>query len=91
MSYGLVKDRPYVVDGEVTVRPTCFLTMNFDRRVMAGGQAGRFFARVSELLTDPGWMIEHPNWRSFSTSSPEAEETQKTVVAQLPGAKVTST
>jgi pyruvate/2-oxoglutarate dehydrogenase complex dihydrolipoamide acyltransferase (E2) component len=63
VSYGLIKDRPYVVDGALTVRPTCFVTMNFDRRVMSGGQAGRFFARLCELLTEPGWMIEQPQWR----------------------------
>jgi len=68
MSYGLVKDRPFVVDGELTVRPTCFLTMNFDRRVMSGAQAGRFFARVCELLIEPGWIVEQPRLQSFSTT-----------------------
>jgi len=79
MSYGLVKDRPFVVDGELTVRPTCFLTMNFDRRVMSGAQAGRFFARVSELLIDPGWMIERPNWQRLSTTEPETADPEKAV------------
>jgi hypothetical protein len=83
MSYGLVKDRPYVVDGELTVRPTCFLTMNFDRRVMSGAQAGRFFARVCELLTDPGWMVELPRWQSYSTTEAESAEADTTVSIDL--------
>ncbi len=74
VSYGLVKDRPFVIDGELTVRPTCFVTMNFDRRVMSGAQAGRFFARICELLTDPGWMIEQPHWQRHVARAAEAAQ-----------------
>src|SRR5205807_2105439 len=49
-SYGLVKERPIAVEGAVVVRPTFTLTLNFDRRIMAGAQAARFFARVVEIL-----------------------------------------
>jgi len=50
ISFGLVKPRAVVVDGRVEARPTFFLTMNFDRRVMAGAQAARFFKRMVDLL-----------------------------------------
>jgi len=50
ISFGLVKPRALVVDGVVEARPTFFLTMNFDRRVMAGAQAARFFKRMVDLL-----------------------------------------
>ncbi|MFH1022490.1 MAG: 2-oxo acid dehydrogenase subunit E2 [Planctomycetota bacterium] len=49
-SFGLVKPRPVVVDGALEIRPTFTLTMNFDRRVMAGAQAARFFHRIVSIL-----------------------------------------
>ncbi len=50
ISFGLVKPRPVVVAGAIEARPTTTLTMNFDRRVMAGAQAARFFRRIIEIL-----------------------------------------
>jgi hypothetical protein len=50
VSFGLVKPRPVVRDGAVVVRTVFALTLNFDRRVMAGAQAARFFKRVVEAL-----------------------------------------
>lgn len=50
VSFGLVKPRPVVHDGEVVARTTFILTVNFDRRVMAGAQAARFFRRIVERL-----------------------------------------
>lgn len=50
VSFGLVKDRPLVQAGELVVRPTFTLTLNFDRRLIAGAQAGRFYKRIVELL-----------------------------------------
>jgi pyruvate/2-oxoglutarate dehydrogenase complex dihydrolipoamide acyltransferase (E2) component len=54
VSFGLVKPRPVVVDGAIVARPTFALTLNFDRRVMAGAQAARFFRRVVERLERAG-------------------------------------
>ena len=47
-SFGLVKDRPIAVDGAVVVRPTMALTMSFDRRLMGGAPAARFFRAVCD-------------------------------------------
>lgn len=49
-SFGLVKDRPIAVDGNVVVRPTMMLIMSFDRRLMAGAPAARFFNAVGKML-----------------------------------------
>jgi UDP:flavonoid glycosyltransferase YjiC (YdhE family)/pyruvate/2-oxoglutarate dehydrogenase complex dihydrolipoamide acyltransferase (E2) component len=76
VSYGLVKDRPVVMDGELAIRPTSFVTMSFDRRVMSGAQAARFFARLSELLADPSWMTERPHWQSYPTAIKKSPERQ---------------
>jgi pyruvate/2-oxoglutarate dehydrogenase complex dihydrolipoamide acyltransferase (E2) component len=50
-SFGLVKERPVAVDGAVAIRPTMTVTMSFDRRLMAGAPAARFFNAVCERLS----------------------------------------
>lgn len=51
-TFGLVKDRPFVIDGVLTVRPTMSVTLSFDRRMMGGAPASRFFATVLDYLTN---------------------------------------
>jgi pyruvate/2-oxoglutarate dehydrogenase complex dihydrolipoamide acyltransferase (E2) component len=50
ISFGLVRPRAVVRGGQVVVRQTFNMTLNFDRRVMAGAQAARFFSRIADLL-----------------------------------------
>jgi hypothetical protein len=52
ISFGLVRLRPVVVHEEIVARPTFHLTLNFDRRVMAGAQSARFFKRITDILED---------------------------------------
>lgn len=52
-SFGLVKERPIAIAGKVEVRPTMMLTMSFDRRLMAGAPAARFFNAVKVELDTP--------------------------------------
>lgn len=52
ISFGLVKERAIVVDGEVLARPTMMLVMSFDRRLMAGAPAARFISTLTKLLTE---------------------------------------
>jgi 2-oxoisovalerate dehydrogenase E2 component (dihydrolipoyl transacylase) len=54
LALGLIKDAPWVVDGQVAVRKVCHLAMSFDHRVVDGQQASRFLADVGALLSDPG-------------------------------------
>jgi pyruvate/2-oxoglutarate dehydrogenase complex dihydrolipoamide acyltransferase (E2) component len=49
-SFGLVKQRPVVVDGRVEPRPTVALVMSFDRRLMGGAPAARFFRTVCDYI-----------------------------------------
>lgn len=49
-SFGLVKERPAAVDGQVVVRKTMFVTLSFDRRMIGGAQAARFFRTVCQAL-----------------------------------------
>lgn len=50
VSFGLVQKVPMVVDDRVVACPSFQFTLNFDRRIMAGAQAARFFKRITELL-----------------------------------------
>jgi pyruvate/2-oxoglutarate dehydrogenase complex dihydrolipoamide acyltransferase (E2) component len=49
-SFGFVRPRAVAIDDRVEVRPTMFVTMSFDRRIMGGAPAARFFATVCEQL-----------------------------------------
>lgn len=49
-SFGLVKERAIAVGGVVEVRPTMVLTQSFDRRIMGGAPAARFFRSVCEHI-----------------------------------------
>lgn len=52
ISFGLVKARPVVIADKLEVRMTMMLTMSFDRRLMAGAPAARFFnALITRLAT----------------------------------------
>ena len=50
VSFGVVKDRPVVKDGQIVPCKTFVLTLNFDRRVMAGAQAAKFCKRFIDVL-----------------------------------------
>ncbi len=53
-SFGFVKKRAVVKANELTVVPSFYLTMSFDRRIMAGASAARFFKHVVDNLQNPG-------------------------------------
>ncbi|HTD51517.1 MAG TPA: 2-oxo acid dehydrogenase subunit E2 [Thermoanaerobaculia bacterium] len=50
VSFGVVRSRPIVRNGCVTVGRTFWLTLNFDRRLMAGAPGARFFVRIVQIL-----------------------------------------
>jgi len=50
VSFGLVKKRPVVRDDLVIACPTFLLVLNFDRRVMAGAPAAKFFKKIVDGL-----------------------------------------
>jgi len=50
ISFGWIKERPIVIDGKLEVRRTMPLVIFFDRRVMVGAPAARFFNRLAEIL-----------------------------------------
>lgn len=52
ISFGKVKKRPIAKDDLSQIVPSFYITMNFDRRVMAGAPAARFFARLIQRLEE---------------------------------------
>ena len=53
LAFGQVKDTPWVVDGQLTVRQACTLSLSFDHRIVDG-------ALGSAVLRDVGSMLEDP-------------------------------
>ena len=53
LGIGRIADRPVVRGGQVTVRPTAWLSLTFDHRIVDGAGAAAFLARVRELLESP--------------------------------------
>ena len=84
-SFGLVKERPMVVNGQVVARPTMALTMSFDRRLMGGAPAARFFKCIVDIL-------EHADVEMAAFLPPAETEPQGTVMSasQLPAVETVS-
>jgi len=53
LSVGRAVEKPVVRDGNIEVAPVLEVTLSFDHRVIDGGLAQRFMARISENLEEP--------------------------------------
>lgn len=53
LGIGRIIERPWIVDGEVTARTLCPLTLAFDHRVCDGGTAGGFLRFIADCVEDP--------------------------------------
>jgi 2-oxoglutarate dehydrogenase E2 component (dihydrolipoamide succinyltransferase) len=52
-----IQDRPYVIDGQVVVRPMMYTALTYDHRIVDGAEAVRFLVRVKQLVEDPGALL----------------------------------
>ncbi|MBY5164219.1 dihydrolipoamide acetyltransferase family protein [Salsipaludibacter albus] len=59
LGMGAIRERPWVVDGEIVARRVCSFTLAFDHRVADGGEAGRFTTYVAELCQSPANLLLH--------------------------------
>ncbi|HEY1641816.1 MAG TPA: dihydrolipoamide acetyltransferase family protein [Streptosporangiaceae bacterium] len=57
LAFGQVKDAPWVVDGELTVRKVCTLGMSFDHRIIDGDLGAAVLRDVGAMLSDPLRML----------------------------------
>jgi len=53
LGVGRIKARPAVVDGELCVRQTMWLSLTFDHRLVDGTPAARFLQRIKQLVEEP--------------------------------------
>ena len=58
LAVGRMAPRPYVVDGELCVRPTMRMCLSIDHRVLDGVIAAEFLGRIIELLEKPSLLLE---------------------------------
>jgi len=52
-----IKQRPVVIDGEITVRPMMYIALSYDHRIIDGKDAVQFLVTVKELLEDPARLL----------------------------------
>ena len=57
LGMGRVIDRPWVVNGELTVRKVTELTLAFDHRACDGGTAGGFLRYVADCIESPATAL----------------------------------
>ncbi|KWX05046.1 branched-chain alpha-keto acid dehydrogenase subunit E2 [Carbonactinospora thermoautotrophica] len=57
LGVGRIIDRPWVVDGQLTVRKVTQLSLSFDHRVCDGGAAGGFLRYVADLVERPYTLL----------------------------------
>jgi len=54
---GRIRDRIVAVNGAPTVRPTMFVTISADHRVLDGATAAKFLSAFAETLETPGLLL----------------------------------
>jgi 2-oxoisovalerate dehydrogenase E2 component (dihydrolipoyl transacylase) len=59
LGIGAIRERPWVVGGELAVRRTCTFSLAFDHRISDGGEAGRFVTYVGDLCEQPARILLH--------------------------------
>ena len=52
-----IKQRPIVVDGEITVRPMMYLALSYDHRIIDGKDSVTFLVAVKNALEDPARLL----------------------------------
>ncbi|NLX43409.1 MAG: 2-oxo acid dehydrogenase subunit E2 [Chloroflexi bacterium] len=57
LGVGRIRQKPVVVDGEVAVRSTVWLSLTFDHRLVDGAPAARFLQRVKALVEQPCLLL----------------------------------
>ena len=57
LALGAVRETPWVVDGQLTVRQVCQLSLSFDHRIVDGQLGSEFLADIAAVLTDPGLAL----------------------------------
>ncbi len=57
LAVGSIEPRPWVVDGELAVRPRMHMTLTCDHRAIDGADGAEFLRTLRELLEEPGLAL----------------------------------
>ena len=57
LAVGSIESRPWVVDGELAVRPRMHMTLTCDHRAIDGADGAEFLRTLRELLEEPGLAL----------------------------------
>ena len=57
LGVGRIVDKPWVVDGQLAVRPVTQLSLSFDHRVCDGEVAGGFLRYVADCVESPAVLL----------------------------------
>lgn len=52
-----IKERPMVVDGDITVLPMMYLALSYDHRIIDGREAVQFLVTIKDMLEEPSRML----------------------------------
>ena len=58
VALGAIRQKPWVVDGEVRPRWVTTVSGSFDHRVVDGDQVSRFIADIAAVLEEPALLVE---------------------------------
>ncbi|MAP63181.1 MAG: branched-chain alpha-keto acid dehydrogenase subunit E2 [Microbacterium sp.] len=58
VALGAIRQKPWVVDGEVRPRWVTTVSGSFDHRVVDGDQVSRFIADIASVLEEPALLVE---------------------------------
>jgi 2-oxoisovalerate dehydrogenase E2 component (dihydrolipoyl transacylase) len=59
LGIGAIRERPWVIDGQLQVRRVATFRLAFDHRICDGGEAGRFVTYVADLCEQPSRILLH--------------------------------
>jgi pyruvate dehydrogenase E2 component (dihydrolipoamide acetyltransferase) len=59
LGIGAIRERPWVVDGQLAVRRVARLKLVFDHRICDGGEAARFIDHLASLCEQPTRLLLH--------------------------------
>jgi pyruvate dehydrogenase E2 component (dihydrolipoamide acetyltransferase) len=57
LAVGRIADRPWVLGGEIVVRPVLTLSVSFDHRVVDGARGAEFLDTLSGLVEEPAGLV----------------------------------
>ncbi|NMC00198.1 MAG: 2-oxo acid dehydrogenase subunit E2, partial [Thermoanaerobaculaceae bacterium] len=57
VGFHTIKDRAWVVDGEIKIRKIMYVSISFDHKYIDGAEAARFMSRLVNYLEKPSLIM----------------------------------